>query len=81
MGAEFKAVKLTKKLAEAEFVETILGGLNPNDKPKLSEAWGTYTDALCKDNRITMKQYESWTQPKFSKKTWLRAIKILKIRR
>lgn len=28
-----------------------------------AEAWNNFTDALCKEGRITMKQYETWTHP------------------
>ena len=27
------------------------------------EAWNNFTDSLCKDGRITMKQYETWSNP------------------
>lgn len=27
------------------------------------EAWNNYTDYLCKDGAITLRQYESWTNP------------------
>jgi hypothetical protein len=27
------------------------------------EAWSIYTDALCKEGHITMKKYESWSNP------------------
>ena len=27
------------------------------------EDWNNYTDQLCKDGRITLKQYENWGQP------------------
>lgn len=36
---------------------------NTNDKPALREAWGIYTDRLCKNGYITLKQYETWDQP------------------
>ena len=25
--------------------------------------WSYYTDSLCKDGRITLKQYENWSNP------------------
>lgn len=34
-----------------------------NDKPALREAWNNYTDHLCKSGVITLKQYETWTNP------------------
>tara|TARA_R100001443_G_scaffold107715_1_gene117707 strand:- start:1037 stop:1204 length:168 start_codon:yes stop_codon:yes gene_type:complete len=27
------------------------------------EDWNNYTDALCKEGSITLKQYENWGQP------------------
>lgn len=27
------------------------------------EAWNIFTDGLCKDGEITVKQYESWDNP------------------
>lgn len=27
------------------------------------ETWNNFTDALCKEGRITAKQYDSWTHP------------------
>jgi len=33
------------------------------DKPALREAGGIYTDALCRDGRITQRQYDTWTCP------------------
>lgn len=33
------------------------------DKPARAEAWNNFTDALCKDGQITMKQYETWGHP------------------
>jgi|TARA_B100001093_G_C26607688_1_gene918755 hypothetical protein len=28
-----------------------------------AEAWGCFTDQLCKEGYITMKKYESWSNP------------------
>lgn len=33
------------------------------DKPARAEAWNEYTDALCKEGKITLRQYESWSNP------------------
>ncbi len=33
------------------------------DKPARAEAWNNFTDALCKDGQITLKQYETWEHP------------------
>jgi hypothetical protein len=27
------------------------------------ESWSQYTDALCKEGTITLRQYESWSNP------------------
>lgn len=29
----------------------------------VQEDWGIFTDRLCRDGEISMKQYESWTFP------------------
>ena len=34
------------------------------DYPARSESWANYTDMLCKDGQITLKQYESWQSPR-----------------
>ncbi len=60
-------VKMNKKEVVAEFKEFVLPNVikrfGEKDKIALAEAWNDYTDALCKDGRITLKQYESWTNP------------------
>ena len=35
------------------------------DVPMRREAWGNFTDSLCKNGQITMRQYENWVTPKF----------------
>ena len=57
--------KLTKRDAVALFKEECDGSSLSKDKPALRFAWGCYTDALCKDGYITMKQYETWQTPSF----------------
>jgi folate-dependent tRNA-U54 methylase TrmFO/GidA len=59
---------MTKAEAKAEFdelcpPESFRSQRGYIDKPMRAEAWNNFTDALCKDRRITMKQYESWTHP------------------
>lgn len=58
---------MTKKEALKEFKEFILPKVinkyGKNDKPAKCEAWNDWTDFLCKSNRITLKQYESWVNP------------------
>ena len=33
------------------------------DSVAKSEAWGNFTDQLCKEGYITLRQYESWSNP------------------
>ena len=33
------------------------------DKVAKREAWGIFTDELCREGYITMKKYESWSNP------------------
>jgi hypothetical protein len=58
---------MTKKQVETMFKEEVLPFINRSDKPALREAWNNYTDLLCKDGQITIRQYETWTQPVFIK--------------
>lgn len=56
---------MTKREATAEFAELWADAVEQNprlagDKPAKREAWNNYTDALCKDGRITTRQYETW---------------------
>lgn len=58
---------MTKREAKAEFdtlcpPETFRRN-GRIDKPMRAEAWNNFTDALCKERRITMRQYETWTHP------------------
>lgn len=56
---------MTKSEAIAEFKAEILPLVveqyGPRDKPAIREAWNNWTDALCKDGRITQRQYDTWT--------------------
>jgi len=53
---------MTKREAKAHFLSVSCEeGLN--DKPAMRYAWGLFTDMLCKDGYITLKQYETWTCP------------------
>ena len=54
--------QMTKREAKANFLAvSVPEGLN--DKPAMRYAWGLYTDLLCKEGYITLKQYETWTCP------------------
>ena len=53
---------MTKREAKAHFLAvSVPEGLN--DKPAMRYAWGLFTDMLCKNGYITLKQYETWTCP------------------
>jgi len=54
---------MTKKEVIALFQEEVRPSIPRGDTPALLEAWNNYTDSLAKDKRITMKQYEQWTNP------------------
>lgn len=58
---------MTKTEAIAEFksevLPYVLAKYGPNDKPAKREAWNDWTDALCKEGRITAKQYDTWAGP------------------
>ncbi len=61
---------MTKREAEKEFKAYIMPEVKRRyesdgiiDVPARSEAWNNYTDSLCKDGRITSKQYSTWTHP------------------
>jgi hypothetical protein len=62
---------MTKREAEAEYKRDILPWVKATyerdgriDIPARAEAWNQYTDALCKDRRITLRQYETWMHPR-----------------
>lgn len=58
---------MTKKEAiaifRAEILPEVIRTYGPKDKPAVSEAWNNWTDGLCKDREITLKQYETWSNP------------------
>jgi len=61
---------MTKREAVIEFKRDILPLVRETyeqdgrvDRPARAEAWNNWTDALCKDKRITPKQYETWGHP------------------
>ena len=65
---------MTKVQAEEIFKRKYLPFIPKNDNPAKRMAWSDYTDFLCKSGQITMKQYETWTQPVFisGKKNFVR---------
>jgi len=58
----------TKAQALSQFrynwkVSTLQNPTIKNDSVAKSEAWGIFTDELCREGYITMKKYESWSNP------------------
>lgn len=58
---------MTYRQAVQHWRRYIKPSVPPRDKPALRESWNNFTDELCKDGEITLKQYESWGQPKDAK--------------
>jgi len=57
-------MRLTKKQALAEFREMLKQFPElKDDRPAKCEAWNNFTDGLCKDRFISLRQYETWTNP------------------
>lgn len=63
--------KVTKKEVEDIFRRDILPDIQKRyekngvkDIPARCEAWGEFTDRLCKSGQITKWQYENWATPK-----------------
>ena len=63
---------MTKQEAKQEFIENvrrpILERWLQSDFPALCEAWNNFTDRLCKEGRITARQYDRWLNP-FTRKS------------
>lgn len=62
---------VTKKEVEKLFKESIMPSIRrrfeKGDKPDYiarTEAWNEFTDLLCKEGQITLKQYNNWLCPK-----------------
>lgn len=65
---------MTKQQAVQEYREHVLPLVKQQheqdgrrDRGARREAWGVFTDALCKDGRITERQYMTWIGPPCSK--------------
>ena len=61
-------MRLTKKQALAVFKGQLkenerFYNLIVKDKVALRESWNNFTDSLCKDELITERQYDTWSQP------------------
>ena len=62
---------MNKKEVWEAFKEEIMPGILEEeakgtgrpDLPRRAEAWGVYTDTLCKMGAITQTQYDSWQTP------------------
>ena len=58
---------MTKKDALFEFkcfvLPSIIQRYGELDKVAIREAWGNWTDSLCKEGKITMTQYQKWVNP------------------
>ena len=56
--------KMTKAEALSRFRLLLKDtNLSRTDSTAKREMWNNYTDALCKDGVITLRQYENWGQP------------------
>lgn len=65
---------MTKQQAVVEFKDHVLPLVQQQyeqdgqrDRPARREAWNNFTDALCKDRRITERQYMTWIGPSCSR--------------
>ena len=54
---------MTKAEALKDFRQLIKTFGRRGDATAKREDWNNYTDALCKEGLITLKQYENWGQP------------------
>lgn len=61
---------MTKAEVVKIFKESVLPGIKESyeqdgvrDMPARQQAWNDFTDSLCKEGRVTLKQYETWTHP------------------
>lgn len=51
------------RIFRTQVLPAVIVQYGPKDAPARCEAWNDWTDALCKDRQITLRQYESWTNP------------------
>jgi hypothetical protein len=59
---------MTKREALSEFrayvLPHVVATYGADDRVAISEAWNDWTDALCKEGRITLRQDETWVGPR-----------------
>lgn len=58
---------MTKVQAEKLFKEEYGEWMKTADKVAIRTAWNDFTDYLCKDRRISNRQYNNWCHPRFCK--------------
>lgn len=68
---------MTKQDADKQFKNDVMPGVvaafemdGVPDYPARAEAWNNWTDGLCKDEVITLGQYETWTAPASCRAPW-----------
>jgi len=58
---------MNKREAVQRFIAEVLPEIDvqygEDDIPARCEAWNNWTDALCKEGQITVKQYNEWANP------------------
>ena len=54
---------MTKAEALKDFRQIIKPFIKKGDVIATREAWNNWTDSLCKEGSITLKQYENWGHP------------------
>ena len=88
--------KMNKQAAVETFKRDILPSIHAQyekdgrtDYPARREAWNDFTDYLCKDGKITSRQYATWLHPaycdpphkekkkSFDKEAWISTAKVL----
>lgn len=58
-----QVISLFRKLYPNDKFYTMDGNRYTLDESMRNEAWNNFTDSLCKDGHITLKQYNSWISP------------------
>ena len=64
-----KGIQPMRKTTKAQALDqfrynwSVWANSGATDKISKREAWGIFTDELCREGYITMKKYESWSNP------------------